>query len=292
MIWGSAFAVQAIGAQYMGPFFYLSSRSWLAAAFLTPVIWLREKAAAGRGKRPSRPSTAEEKKRLWLAGLVCGSALFVASAAQQIGLAGTTTAKAGFITALYVILVPLAGLLMRRAPAPQLWFCVGVAILGLYLLCLSGPLGLAAGDLWVLACAFLFAVQILCIDRFGKQVDGVRLCRLQSLVVAVESTVAALALEPADFAIPWPALVSVLYVGILSSGVAYTLQIVGMQGVDPNLGSIAMSLESVFSALAGWVLLGQALSGRELLGCALMFGAIILAQVNLPLGRLKRQEAA
>ena len=220
-------------------------------------------------------------KKLAVGGALCGAALFAASAAQQMGVGSTSTAKAGFLTALYVVIVPVLGLLAGRRPGARLWVCVAVSVAGLYLLCLAGrdTLTLTGGEWQLLLCALLFAVQILLVGHFGPQLDGVQLSFVEFLVTALLSTGGMLLFEQPTVEQLAGAAVAVAYCGILSSGVGYTLQIVGQQNLDPTIASMAMCLESVFSALAGWLLLRQTMSAPELAGCALMFAAIVGAQL-------------
>ena len=197
------------------------------------------------------------------------------------GIGTTSTAKAGFMTALYVVLVPVCGIFLGSRPGPKLWACVAVSVVGLYLLCLAGrdSLSLTGGEWQLLLCAFLFTLQILLVNHFSPRLDGIQLSFAQFFIVSVLSTVFMFVFEqptPEQFA---GAAVSVLYCGIMSSGVAYTLQIVGQQELDPTIASLAMCLESVFSALAGWIILGQTLTGTELAGCILMFAAIVASQL-------------
>ena len=229
------------------------------------------------------PQSPAQRKQLALGGLVCGSALCMASASQQLGMANASTAKAGFITALYVVLVPILSVVLGKRPEAKIWACVVIAVVGLYLLCIKpGGFALAAGDGVLLLCAFLFAVQILCVSHFSPLADGVCLSWAQFLVVAVESTVLMLVLEAPTPASLMAAAGAIAYAGVFSSGVAYTLQILGQEGVPPALACMAMSMESVFSALSGWVVLGESMTGRELFGGLLMFGAVLLAQLPMP----------
>lgn len=220
-------------------------------------------------------------KTLVIGGTLCGVVLFAALAAQQMGIGTTSAAKAGFMTALYVVLVPVCGIFLGKRPGPKLWVCVAVSVVGLYLLCLAGrdTLSLTGGEWQLLLCAFVFTLQILLVNHFSPRLDGIQLSFAQFFTVSVLSTVFMFAFEhptPQQFA---GAAVSVLYCGIMSSGVAYTLQIVGQRELDPTIASLAMCLESVFSALAGWIILGQTLSGTELAGCVLMFAAIVASQL-------------
>lgn len=283
-IWGTAFVAQSSGSG-MGAYSFLAGRSWLAVLVLVPTMCVFDVVHRRAGASYGWPKTKEERKTLLLAGLICGTFLFMASAAQQMGISiNPSTAKAGFLTAMYVVLVPVFGLALGRRSSPQLWVSMAIAVGGLYLLCMkNGFGGIESSDWLLLACAVLFSFQILSVDHFSPLVDGVRLSLLQFLVVAVESTVAAFLFESPSMAEFAANALPIAYCGILSSGVAYTLQILGQRDLNPAIASLIMCLESVFSALGGWVLLHQSLSLREGLGCALIFSAVVLAQ--LPLGR-------
>ena len=213
--------------------------------------------------------------------MFCGIALFAASAAQQMGIGTTSTAKAGFLTALYVVIVPVLGLFAGRRPGAKLWVCVAVSVAGLYLLCMAGrdTLSLTGGEWQLLLCALLFSIQIVLVGHFGPQLDGVQLSFAEFLTTSVLSTIFMFIFESPDPAQLAGAAVSILYCGILSSGVGYTLQIIGQKDLDPTIASLAMCLESVFSALAGWLVLRQTLTTVETLGCCLMFAAIVGAQL-------------
>ena len=281
LFWGTTFVAQRIGADYVGPFTYLACRSWIAVVFLTPVVHAMDRFHDKRHSDNRRPRSAADRKLLLLAGAATGVSLCAASAAQQYGMAFTTASKAGFITALYVVLVPLISIFFRKRPALRIWLCVVLSLLGMYLLCLKrDQLKLSVGDAYMLLCALLFAVEIMIVDHYSPLVDGVRLSRLQFLVVGLISTVLMLLTEHPTAEELRLALPAILYAGIFSSGIGYTLQILGQENVNPSLASLAMSLESVFSALSGALVLGERLSPRELLGCALMFASIVLAQIE------------
>ena len=286
-IWGTAFVAQSAGSG-MGAYSFLAGRSWLAVLVLIPTMLVFDAVNRRRTGTDGRPKTEAEKKQLAVAGLVCGTFLFAASAAQQIGITiNPSTAKAGFLTAMYVVLVPVFGLFLGRKGSAQLWVSMVVAVLGLYLLCMkNGFTGIESSDWILLSCAVLFSFQIMAVDHFSPRMDGVRLSLAEFLVVSVESTVAAFLFEtPAAAEFAANAL-PILYCGVLSSGVAYTLQILGQRDLNPAIASLLMCLESVFSALGGWLLLHQSLSVREVFGCALIFAAVVLAQ--LPLEQLRR----
>lgn len=275
-IWGTAFVAQSVGMDHIGPFTFNAVRSLVGGLALIPVILV-----FNRRKSPARRQTeGANRKVLLLGGVCCGLALGVASCLQQVGMQYTTVGKAGFLTALYIVIVPILGLFFRRKVGAKLWVSVAIAIVGLYLLCMSGSLRLQLGDFLVLLCALAFSVHIMVIDHFTTQVDGVQMSCIQFFVAAAFSAVCMLFTEgvpdPGAVAISW---VPILYAGVLSSGVGYTLQIVGQKGVNPTAASLVLSLESVISVLAGWVILGQSMSPREILGCVLMFCAILLAQL-------------
>jgi drug/metabolite transporter (DMT)-like permease len=219
------------------------------------------------------------QKELYIGGICCGLALFVASNLQQFGIQYTTVGKAGFITALYIVLVPLIGIFLKKESGLRIWISVLLAVCGLYLLCITDGFSISGGDLLVLLCALCFSVHILVIDYFSPRVDGVRMSCIQFFVCGLLSGVGMLLTEHFSIEAVWMAKIPILYAGVMSCGVAYTLQIVGQKGMNPTIASLILSLESVVSVLAGWLLLGQKLSPRELSGCVLMFAAIILAQV-------------
>ena len=281
IFWGTTFVAQRIGADLVGAYTYLAGRSWIAVVFLTPVVHAFDRFHDRRGTDNRRPRSAADRKQLVIAGLAAGVALCAASAAQQIGVAYTTASKAGFITALYVVLVPVLSIFLGKRPGARIWVCVCIALAGMYLLCMTGGLTLQLGDAYELLCAFLFAIQILLVAHFSPLVDGVRLSRMMFLVVAVLSTALMFLFEEPTWETVRAALPAIAYAGIISSGFGYTLQILGQEGVNPSLASLVMSLESVFSALSGWIFLGERLSPRELLGCALMFAAIVFAQIEV-----------
>lgn len=272
-IWGSAFVAQSAGMDYVGPFTFNAARSIIGVIALIPAILLLD-----RVKLTAPPASKAERSKLLRAGFICGVVMFAASMCQQIGIMNTTAGKAGFITALYIVIVPILGLFMRRRVSPLVWISVAAATVGLYLLCAGESFTFGAGDSMVMLCALLFAVHIMVIDRFAPEVDGVRLSCLQFAVSGVLSLVCALIFEAPSFSALWDARVSILYAGVLSSGVAYTLQIIGQGSVEPVLASLLMSLESVFSAFFGWLILKESMTAREIFGSLLIFAAILTAQ--------------
>ena len=289
-IWGTAFVAQSAGSG-MGAYSFLAGRSWLAVLVLIPTVFAFDAVRKKQGQPYGWPKEKSERKTLLVAGLVCGTFLFAASAAQQIGITiNPSTAKAAFLTAMYVVMVPVFGLFLGRKGSVQLWVSMVIAVAGLYMLCMkNGFGGIETSDWILLSCAVLFSFQIIAVDHFSPQVDGVRLSLAEFLVVSVESTVAALLFEQPAMAEFVTYAGPILYCGVMSSGVAYTLQILGQRDLNPAVASLIMCLESVFSALGGWLLLHQNLSFRESTGCVLLFAAVVLAQ--LPLGRLMRSKA-
>ena len=275
-IWGIAFVAQSDGMNYVGPFTFNCVRMVIGGLVLIPCIFILERM---KGSRTEKKVERTNKKYMFIGGILCGIALGAAAALQQIGIQYTTVGKAGFITAMYIIIVPVLGIFFRRKAGVRVWISVIIAVAGLYLLCMSGSLKLGRGDLLVLLCALVFSVHILLIDCFSPKTDGVKMSCIQFLTAGLISAVPMLLFEkPAvsDITAAW---LPILYAGVLSCGVAYTLQVIAQKDADPTVASLVLSLESVFSVLAGWVILGQVLSGREILGCVLMFAAIILAQL-------------
>lgn len=271
-IWGSAFVAQSVGMEHVGPFTFTFSRSIIGGIVLLPCILLL-------GKWKKGFATKIE----WVGGICCGTALCVASNFQQVGMQYTTVGKAGFITALYVVLVPIFGIFMKKRVSLLIWGCVAVSVAGLYLLCMpAGAFVLAFGDLLVLLCAVLFSVHILVIDHFSPKGDGVVISCIQFFTCGILSAIPMLFFENPSAGSMLDAKWSILYAGVLSSGVAYTLQVVAQKNVNPTVASLIMCLESVVAVLAGWMILGQGMSSREIWGCLLMFAAIVVAQLPVP----------
>ena len=288
MIWGVAFVSQSVGAEHVGTFTFQALRNWLGVIVLIPFIRATDRIMLKKTGHNNKPATRQEKRILLLAGMLCGILLFIASSLQQAGIAYTTTAKAGFITTLYVIIVPILSLIGGKKPEAKLWICVLFSLSGLYLLCISGGLhDLNKGDVLIFISAFAYALQIMTVSRFISQVDGVRLSLLQLFTTGAISTVLMLFMEKPTLQSIQAAAVPILYAGVMSSGIAYTLQIVGQKGLNPTVASIAMCLESVFSAIGGWIILGQTLTAREILGCTLMFASILISQIPVSFRKRK-----
>lgn len=278
MIWGAAFVAQTVGMEYVEPFTFQACRSFLGSFVLLPVIAVLDQ----RGN-PKKPKTKADRRQLLISGIICGILLFAACSLQQLGLLYTTAGKSGFITSLYIILVPLIGVLLGKKVNPLIWVSVVLAAIGLFLLCGTQTMAIGKGELLTLGCSVAFAFHILYIDKVSDQVDGVRLSSLQFFVCGVISTVIMALFEspnPQSIAQCW---LPICYAGILSSGVAYTFQIVGQAHTDPTTASLLMSLESVFSAVFGWILLNQTMRLREAVGCLVVFCGVLLAQ--LPMSR-------
>ena len=272
VIWGVAFVAQSVGMDYVGPFTFICARSLIGGLVLLPCITLLDR-LNGQQKKST------DRKKLLLGGICCGLALCTASCFQQFGILYTSVGKAGFLTAFYIIIVPILGLFFGKKCGPFVWIGVLLALAGLYFLCMTESLRLGNGDILVFICACLFSVHILVIDYFTQYVDGVKMSCIQFFVCAAVSGAALLIFErpePAHLLAAWK---PVLYSGVLSSGAGYTLQIVGQKDMNPTVASLILSLESVVSVLAGMLFLNQHLSSRELFGCVLMFAAIILAQL-------------
>ena len=281
-IWGTAFVAQDMCADSIGAFTFNATRYFIAVLALLVVILIKD----GLAKDKPSLSPIQKKaanKQLWLGGLCCGTALAVASNFQQAGMvAGTDSGKAGFLTALYVVLVPLFGLFFKRKVNLSTWIAVVLSVVALYLLCIKGEFSLAPGDLLILVCAVCFAVHILVIDHFTAFCDGVKLSCIQFLFAGIISAICMFIFETVDFAAIWSCIMPLLYVGIFSCGVGYTLQILAQKDSNPTVVTILLSLESVFAVIAGAIILKQQMSVREYIGCAVMFAAVILAQIEFP----------
>lgn len=277
-IWGVAFVSQSVGMDYVGPFTFNAVRSLIGAAVLIPCIALLKKMSK-REEAQEELHKKEDKRTLLKGGICCGVILAAASSFQQFGIMHTTVGKAGFITAMYIILVPLLGIFFKKKVGIRVGISVAAAVAGLYLLCMTESFRLEAGDTLVLICALIFSVHIMVIDHFSPLADGVKMSCIQFLTCGVLCGICMFLFEKPSISMILAAWKPILYAGVMSCGVGYTLQIVGQRGMNPTVASLIMSLESVISVLAGFVLLGEVLSRRELFGCVLMFAAIILAQL-------------
>ena len=272
-IWGVAFVAQSVGMDYMGPLSFCGARFLMGSAVLFPFVIIRRKKNKKEGKTPA------DIKTTIVGGVCCGLALCFASLFQQFGIMYTTVGKAGFITTLYIILVPIFGIFLKKKVPGKVWLGAVIAAFGMYLLCMSERFAISKGDSLVFICAILFTVHILVIDYFSPKADGVELSCLQFLTAGIIGSIGAVLFEQPALSDFIAGIIPLAYAGIMSSGVAYTLQIIGQKNMDPTIASLILSLESVISMLAGWVILGQALTGRELWGCVLVFAAVILVQL-------------
>lgn len=281
-IWGTAFVAQSIGMEYVGPLTYTCVRSLIAGIMLIPCIAFLNKVNPKQEDMhiyQKDEGKQTYQKTLLIGGICCGLALGVASSLQQIGIQHTTVGKAGFITTFYIIIVPIIGLFFKKRCGINVWIGVVFALAGLYFLCITEGFSIGYGDTMVFLCALAFSIHILVIDHFTQLVDGVKMSCIQFFVAAIVSGIGMMLFENPDIGNILAAWMPILYAGALSSGVGYTLQIIGQKGMNPTIASLILSLESVISVLAGMVLLNEKLTGREILGCILMFVAIILAQL-------------
>ena len=271
VIWGAAFAAQRAGMDHVGPFTFSGVRMLLAGIVMIPASML--------SRRKAGPVTAEVQKKQRRGGLICGLLLFFATSLQQIGLVYTSAGKAGFITALYVVLVPVAGwVFLRKQPGKMIWAGVGLAVIALYLLCVPAEgFQIEKGDALLLGCAVCFTGQILCVDHYAPQVDGLTLARDEFLITGALSMIIAVFTEEIRMDGILEAAFPIIYSGILSGAVGYSLQIIGQRDVNPTVASLVMCLEAVFAVLTGAIMLGERMTGREIAGCVLMFCAVILA---------------
>ena len=294
MIWGAAFVAQSVSMDYIGPFTFICLRSVIGGLFLIPVIIVldsirkksqNESADVVNSENILHIETEEKQRLSWKnkqlieGGIVCGIFLFFANCFQQTGIQYTTVGKAGFITTFYIIIVPLIGLFFKKYCGILTWIGVVIALAGLYFLCITQKLTIQRGDALILCCSVLYAGQILAIDHYNPFVDGVKMSCIQFLTGGILGAVFMLLFENPSIAMILSAAGPILYTGIMSTGVGYTLQIVGQKGLNPTVAALILSLESVFSALSGYLFLHQVLTTRELIGCALMFIAIVLAQL-------------
>lgn len=281
-IWGTTFVAQGVAMDSMGPFTFNAVRLVLAVLVLLPSIKFLDRLFEKRnGHRPPTMKTMSknQKRSLILGGAVCGVVLSGGMAFQQYGMVYSSPGKAGFITALYIVLVPVAGIFFKHKARLLVWAAVGLCLAGLYFLTITQTLTIGLGDILLLICALFFTAHILVIAHFSPQVDGVRLSCFQFAVAAVIFSVLMLWFEKPQLSNILDGWVPIAYAGVLSCGVAYTLQIVAQKDTSPAVASLLMSLESVFAVLGQWVILGDLLSGRELFGCGLMFAGIVLSQL-------------
>lgn len=276
IIWGTAFVAQSEGMNYVEPFTYNAMRTLLGGVVLIPVMILFRFSDKRNGKEKSSCSL----KNTIIGGICCGIALFIASSFQQAGIAQTTAGKAGFVTALYIVIVPMIGIFLHKKMPLRMWLFIAIALAGFWLLCIKQDIGISSGDLLVFFGAIFFAVHITVIDYFNqKNTDGVLMSCIQFFTAGLLMLICMFIFEKPTIPNIMGAGGTILYAGILSCGVAYTLQILGQKHTTPTLATMLMSLESVFAALSGWLILGEKLSIKEFIGCVLIFAAVILAQL-------------
>lgn len=293
VIWGISFVAQSEGAS-VGDFTFIGIRSLLASASI--FVYILISSTFSKKKNTAEPKRRENKKVLWICGTVCGLALCAATNLQQIGIRllpeGTSVGKAGFLTALYIVLVPILGIFLKKRISPLVWGAVAIAVCGLYLIAIpkgSALGGITSADILLIACALCFAVHITLCDLFAPKADPVKISCIQFLVCGIISCIFMFIFEDFDIHKILKMSIPILYSGVLSGGVAFTLQIIGQRFTPPALAAMLMSLESTFSVIADWIIRGNKMSARELIGCAVMFSAIILAQ--LPVSAKKKDNS-
>lgn len=284
LIWGVSFVAQRSGMEYIGPFTFNGIRCLIGALVLLPVIIAfdrrrKKQLSAGSVTKATEIDKKAAKKDLIIGSLLCGIIFFVSSSLQQIGMVYTTAGKAGFITALYIVIVPILGIFLKQKVRPILWFCVVLATTGLYLLCIKEGFSIGKGDLLVVLCAFGFSLHILVIDHYSPKVDGVKLSCIQFLICGVLSMPFMIALETINWTNILNCWLPILYAGVMSCGVAYTFQVIAQKYTEPTVTSLILCLESVFAVVGGIIILNEQISMRETLGCIIMFAAILLAQI-------------
>lgn len=274
-IWGSTFVAQSVGMAHIGPFTFQAVRCALGGIGLLPVI-----AVADRFQKNDKGFLSNwADKKLWLGGFLCSIPLFLACNLQQVGLVDTDAGKSAFLTAMYIIIVPIIGVFRKKIPSPMIPLSLILAVFGLYCLCGAGITGIAVSDLLLLGCAFAFAVQITVVDIYASQTDALRLNAIQSLLCAAFSAVVMFWTEQPQWTQLLDCWLPLCYAGFLSMGAAYSLQIIGQKHLEPSSASLIMSLESVFAVLSGWLILGETLTLWEAVGCVLIFAGVILSQV-------------
>lgn len=272
MLWGFGFVAQRDGMNYIGPFLYTAIRFGIGVLCLLPVYFMTRK---------QERKIKVEKKTIFFAGIIVGIFLFLGVSAQQIGLQTTTAGKASFITSLYMVLVPVFGFALGHKTAKTVWISILIALGGLYFMSISKDLSIEKGDIFVIACAILWAVHFLFIAHYSSRVGAVRLSILQFFVCTVLSMIVAMIKEPIDINALSPALPSLLYGGIGAVGIAYTLHVVALKDANPAYASLILSTESVFGAVGGWLILHETMTSRQLLGAGLIMAAVLFSQVKL-----------
>lgn len=287
MIWGGGFIGQRIGMDSIGPFYFTAFRSVVAFIFLAVLAWLGDNKEKAFIKQKKKEEKSGAIKRTLLGGVLCGTVLFFASNMQQFGLVTVDAGKAGFITALYIVLVPIFGIFLKHKTTIFCWIGVGLGVIGLYFLCVSGSMSMAKGDLVIMLGAVFWAMHILVTDHFAPRVNVVKLSALQFLTAAVLSLILAAFMEDISAAAVSGSLLAILYCGVFSSGIAFTMQALGQKNANPTVASIVLSTESLWALVFGFIFLHEVMTGREIAGCIIMFAAVLIAQVPAPAERKK-----
>jgi drug/metabolite transporter (DMT)-like permease len=276
IIWGTSFVAQRVGMEYIGPFTFTATRFFIGTLSLIPIIFIMSRLHNKKQKVKEQTGTSKD---LLIGGLSCGVALFFGISFQQAGLVYTTAGKAGFITTLYIVLVPLFGLFLKNKIGKRVWIGVALAVFGLYLLTITEGFTISKGDFIVLCGTVFWAIHILVIDHFSAKTDGLKMSFIQFFVAGILSLIVALYAETIELsailASAWP----ILYTGVVVVGIAYTFQILGQKGTNPTVAAIILSMEAVFAVISGMIILGESMSMKEVIGCVIMFIAVIIAQL-------------
>ncbi len=274
-IWGTAFVAQSKGMDYVAPFTYNAVRTLIGGVVLIPMVFLF-------GQKSCRKASENNNKISFIGGIICGLVLFAASSFQQLGISLTSAGKAGFITALYVVIVPVISIIFGQKSNLKMWICAFTAIIGFYLLCIKEGFRLSKGDLYVLICAVFYSVHIIVIDHFNsKGAEPVKMSCVQFFTAGSIMMICMFIFESPALSAVWAAKYAILYAGVMSCGVAYTLQIIGQKYTESTAAALIMSLESVFAALAGWIILSEHMSMKEFAGCILVFAAVVFSQLDI-----------
>lgn len=279
VIWGSAFIFQKMGMDHIGPFTFGIFRFILGSLALLPVIWFSDKFKNRKSAEIQQKTICLKNKTLLLGGTLCGSASFIAGSLQQIGIVYTTAGKAGFITSMDIVIVPIFMLVLKQKISKYTWFGIVVALVGLWFLCITENFTIAKGDAFVMACAVAYSIQILLIDHYAERTDVLKLSFLQFFIAGILSIPPALLTETIEAQNLINCTGSILYVALLEVSIAFTLQVAGQKYTSPACAAIIMSLESVFAALCGALFLHETMTSRELAGCMIMFAAFLIAQI-------------
>lgn len=290
LIWGAAFVAQSVGMDYVGPFTFNAARFIVGGLVLFPCIFFLRRVNGDENRQMDEEMKKARTKTGVAGGICCGIFLCFASMLQQIGVSYTSVGKAGFITSLYIIIVPILGIFIKKKVPFNIWVSVAIAVVGMYLLCMTEGLSIGKGDFFVFLCAIGFSFHILVIDYFSPKADGVLISCIQFFTAGIISGIFTLIFEKPEWSDILRAWAPVLYAGVMSCGVGYTLQVVAQKDIEPAIASLIMSLESVFSLIAGWIILGEVLSPKEQFGCVLVFAAIILAQIPVPKWMVKERK--